>query len=310
MRAVRLANFGVENIQVEEVADPIADAGEVLVATEAATINPADFAMVTGGMASFLPPSIPPPYTPGWDLAGRVVAVGDGVDASLVGSRVVGFSTWIEEGRGTQASMVALPASNVAVARDGLPSVQLTTVGLNGLTAWRAVDELDLVAGETLVIAGAGGSIGGFALELAVGRGIRVIADVPESDSEYAMGLGASDVVTREAGDLGSAVRAIVPVGADALLDTTTSLANAGLSAIRDGGRYVTTTDPPEAERDITVTKIYGGPDSVALATLIEMAENGQLHTPVAKAFDVSDARAAYEEFASGPHRGRIVLTF
>ena len=114
----------------------------------------------------------------------------------------------------------------------------------------------------------------------------------------------------REAGDLAAAVRAIVPDGADAFLDTTTSLGNTGIGAVRDGGRYVTTTDPPEAERDITVTKIYGGPDAAALATLIEMASDGRLHTPVAREFDVADARAAYEEFASGPHRGRIVLTF
>jgi NADPH2:quinone reductase len=91
MHAVRLAKFGVENIHVEEVADPRAARGEVLIGTEAATINPADQMMVAGGMASFLPPGITAPYTPGWDLAGRVVAVGDGVDASMVGSRVVGF---------------------------------------------------------------------------------------------------------------------------------------------------------------------------------------------------------------------------
>jgi NADPH2:quinone reductase len=310
MRAVRLAKFGVENVQVEEVADPGAAPGEVLIGTEAATINPADQMMVGGAMASFLPPSITPPYTPGWDLAGRVVAVGEGVDSSLVGSRVVGFSPWIETGRGTQASLVALPVPNVAVARDGLPAAQLTTVGLNGLTAWRAIDELSLAAAETLVIAGAGGSVGGFALELAVDRGIRVIAAVPEGDREYVLGLGASDVVARETGDIASTVRAILPGGADALLDTTTSLGDTGLGAIRDGGDYVTTTTPPESEREITVTKIYGGPDAAALATLIEMTEAGRLHTPVAREFDVSEARAAYEEFSSGPHRGRIVLTF
>jgi NADPH2:quinone reductase len=310
MRAVRLAEFGVENIRVEEVEDAQTAAGEVLVATEAATINPADQGMVSGAMASFLPASITPPYTPGWDLAGRVVALGDGVDGSLLGSRVVGFSPWIETGHGTQASLVALPVANVAVASDGLPSAHLTTIGLNGLTAWRAVDELGLMEAETLVIAGAAGSVGGFALELAIERGAPVIAAVAERDSDYVLALGASDVVAREAGDLASTVRAILPDGADAFLDTTTSLGSTGLGAIRDGGRYVTTTEPPEPEREITVTKIYGGPDAAALATLIEMTQDGRLRTPVAREFDVSDARVAYEEFASGPHRGRIVLTF
>lgn len=310
MRAVRLAEFGAENLQVEEVMDPVVSPGEVLIATEAATINPADVMMVAGEMAAFLPPSIKPPYTPGWDLTGRVVAAGEGVDASLVGARVVAFSTWVETGRGTQASLVSLPLANVAVAGDGVPPAHLTTIGLNGLTAWRAIDELGLSPSETLVIAGAGGSVGGFALELAIARGIRVIAAVPESDGEYVLGLGADDVAVREAGDIASTVRQIVPGGADALLDTTTSLGASGLGAIRDGGRYVTTTDPPQSEREITVTKIYGGPDAAALMTLIEMTEADRLHTPVAREFDVSEARAAYEEFSSRPHRGRIVLTF
>ena len=79
MRAVRLNDWGIENIHVEDVADPALAAGQVLIATEAATINPADLGMVTGGFASWLPASVTAPYTPGWDLAGRIVAVGDGV---------------------------------------------------------------------------------------------------------------------------------------------------------------------------------------------------------------------------------------
>jgi NADPH2:quinone reductase len=311
MRAVCLAEFGVENMQVDEVPDAAAAPGEVLIATEAATINPADADVVSGPMAAVLPPGITAPYTPGWDLAGRIVAAGEGADAALIGSRVVGFSTWFEAGRGTQASLVALPAANVAVAPgNNIPSAQLTTIGLNGLTAWRGIDELALGEGETLVIAGAGGAVGGFALELAVARGARVIAAVPERDRDEVLALGATDVAVREAGDVGTTVRAIVAQGADAFLDTTRTLGATALEAIRDGGRCVTTNTAPLPERDITVTQIYGGPDAPALASLIEMAAAGRLHTPVAREFDVSDARAAYEEFAAGPHRGRIVLTF
>jgi NADPH:quinone reductase-like Zn-dependent oxidoreductase len=310
MRAVQLADFGVENIELRDVKDAEAAAGEVLIATEAATINPADYGMVTGGMASFLPPTIIPPYTPGWDLAGTVVDVGHDVDRSLVGSRVVGFSTWIEAGRGTQAARVALPLANVAVAPVGLPSAQLTTLGLNGLTAWRAVDELGLTAGQTLVVVGAAGSVGGFALELAAGRGVHVIAAVSDRDRETVLALGATDVAPREAGDLGPTVRDLLPDGADALFDTTRSLGVTGLAAIRDGGLYVTVTDGPEPERGITVTKVYGGPDASALKTIVDMASSGKLHTPVARTFPAADARAAYEEFATGSRHGRIVLTF
>ena len=205
MRAVHLNNWGIENIHVEDVADPTPVAGEILIATEASTIHPADLGMVTGQFASWLPDSITAPYTPGWDLAGRIIGVGDGVDFSLVGSRAVGFSNWVEAGRGTQASLVALPQGNVATAGDGLPSAQLTTVSLDGLTAWAALKELALEAGQTLVVAGAAGSVGGFALELAAARGIRVVAAVSERDRDYVASLGASDVAAREDGDLGAA---------------------------------------------------------------------------------------------------------
>jgi NADPH:quinone reductase-like Zn-dependent oxidoreductase len=310
MRAVQLNDWGIENIRAEDARDPVAAAGEVLIATEAATINPADLSMVSGRFASWLPASISAPYTPGWDVAGRIVAVGDGVDASLVGSRAVGFSNWVEAGHGTQASLVALPRGNVATAACGLASAQLTTVSLNGLTAWAAIKELGLETGQTLVIAGAAGSVGGYALELAVARGIRVIAAVSGRDRDYVRNLGASEAAAREDGDLGAVVRKFVPDVADALFDTTTSLASAGLGAVKDGGMYVTSTTPPESERGIRATKIYGLPDGDALQTLVDMATAGRLHTPVAREFNVGQARAAYEEFASGPHRGRIVLTF
>jgi NADPH:quinone reductase-like Zn-dependent oxidoreductase len=310
MRAVKLDSWGIENIYTADAADPVPAAGEVLIATEAATINPADVSMVTGQFASWLPASITAPYTPGWDLAGRIAAVGDVVDPALIGSRAVGFSNWVEAGHGTQASLVALPRDNVATATGGLPSAQLTTVSLNGLTAWAALKELALETGQTLVIAGAAGSVGGFAVELAAERGIRVLAAVSGRDRDYVLNLGASEVAAREDGDLGAVVRKILPGGADALFDTRMSLGAAGLGAVKDGGVHVTSTTPPETERGIRVTKIYGLPDDDALQTLVDMATAGRLHTPVAREFSVDQAQAAYQEFASGQHRGRIVLTF
>ena len=109
--------------------------------------------------------------------------------------------------------------------------------------------------------------------------------------------------------DSGAAVRQVLPDGADGLIDTA-SLAGAALGAIRDGGRYVTTTMAPESVRGVSIAGIYARPDAAALATLVDMASAGRLHTPVAREFDMSEVRAAYQEFAAGNHRGRIVLTF
>jgi NADPH:quinone reductase len=309
MRVVRVPKFGVEDLVVAEADDPRPAGGEVLIATEAATINPSDAGIVSGAMASRFPPGLEPPYTPGWDLAGRVAAVGDGVNASLVGQRVVGFSVWFVTGRGTQASMVALPATDVTVAPEGLAAAQLTTVGLNGLTAWRGLDELSLAPGETLAVTGAAGAVGGFALDLAVAKGLDVAAIVRERHRPEVLARGAAHAITPGSRGPGAAVCEAIPGGVDALLDTA-GIGAPALCAIRDGGRYATVTAVPEAERGIAVSRVYARMDPVGLPALVQMASDGRLHTPVARQYDVSEAQAAYLEFSSGPHRGRIVLTF
>jgi NADPH:quinone reductase len=309
MKSVQVTEFGVEHVTVVEVADPRPGLGEVLIAAESATINPADIAVATGAVAARLPWGAAPPYTPGWDLVGRVVTVGEGVDASVIGSRVIGFSLWFESLRGTQAALVALPVGNVVPAPDGLPSAQLTTVGLNGLTAWRGLADLKLADGETLVVTGAAGSVGGFAVELAAARGFTVIGVVREDQKQGALGLGATAAVSAGHAELGAAVRKIVPGGADALFDTA-SIAGPALDAIRDGGKYVTVTALPPSSRGIDVFRSGGRMDGPALSTLADMASSGRLQTPVAGAFGIDDARAAYEAFGKRAGRGRVVLTF
>lgn len=308
MQAVQVERFGIENLKVQEVADPVPGPGEVLIATEAATINPADLAIVTGTAASRFPPEAVPPYIPGWDLVGQVAGSADGADNTMNGARVVGFTNWFRTGRGTQASVVALPAANVVIAPDGLPSAELTTVGVNGLAAWRRLADLNLRPGDTLVITGAAGGVGGFTTELAVARGLTVIAAVREDARRDALARGAHAVARVADEELGTVVRRIVSDGADALLDTA-SIGAAALGAVRDGGRYVTVTVPPPPERDITVTRSSVRIDTEGLTTLVAMASDGRLHTPVAAEFDLQNARLAYQAFANRKGRGRIVLT-
>jgi NADPH:quinone reductase len=309
MQAVQAGPFGIEHLRVADLPDPAPAPGEVLIATEAATINPADLGIVTGSAAPRFPAGAIAPFTPGWDLAGRVVSCGDGVDPGLAGARVVGFTIWFVTGRGTHASRVTLPAANVVAAPDGLPPAQLTTVGLNGLTAWRGLADLNLSDRDTLVITGAAGGVGGFAVELAAARGLTIIAVVRRRDRETALALGASAAIAVEDGDLGGAVRRVAPDGADALLDTA-SLAARALGALRDGGRYVTITDMPPAERGISVARAFGRMDTEGLATLVALATAGRLHTPVARAFAITDAHQAYAYFSQWHGRGRIVLSF
>jgi NADPH:quinone reductase len=309
MHAVRVERFGLDKVQVRELPDPTPGMGEVLIATQAATVNPADAAVASGAAAPRFPRGAAGPYTPGWDLVGIVSACGDGVDTSLVGTRVLGFSLWFESFRGTQASIVALPVGNVVPVSDDLPATNLTTVGLNGLTAWRGLADLKLKEGETLAVTGAIGGVGGLAVQLARSRGFSVIGIVRSNDVDEAVTLGATTAVGVGEDDLGAAVKKVVTGGVDALLDTA-SIGARALGAIREGGKYVTVTNVPDSERGIDVFRSGGRMDGDALSTLAQMATDGRLSTPVSAAFPIAEAAAAYGAFADRAGRGRIVLSF
>jgi NADPH:quinone reductase-like Zn-dependent oxidoreductase len=128
-------------------------------------------------------------------------------------------------------------------------------------------------------------------------------------DQAVAQSLGATYVVDGDTDDLRSSVIGAVGRAADAMLDTAT-LKEAALNVVVDGGRYVTLTETPAPARGITVTRAYGRMDQRGLRKLVEMASAGQLRTPVARTFPIEAAKQAYETFAAGVPRGRVVLTF
>jgi len=309
MIAVTVTNpSGPDSIEVLELADPAPAAGEVLVATEAATVNPADNALVGGAMAArFAERGFEPPFIPGWDLAGIVTAVGDGVDASLVGSQVLGFSPVFSTGRGTQAGLVALPADQVAAASGALPSHELTTFGLNGLTALHLVQGAD--DASTVLVTGAAGGVGKLAVELALHAGTTVIASAAEKDRDELLATGAL-FVARDVPDLGAAVRKLVAGGVDAALNAAPGAA-VGLEAVRDGGRYRSVSVIPESERGIDVARVGVHVDRDGLAQLVALAESAAITTKVAQTFPVTHATEAYRALADGAgRRGKLVIVW
>ncbi|MFJ8153448.1 zinc-binding alcohol dehydrogenase family protein [Streptomyces sp. NPDC094468] len=220
MYAVQVDGLDPQSLRVEETADPELGTGEVLIEAEAATVNRVDLALVTGAAARKIPSWANPPYTPGWDVCGRVIAHGSGVSKPPIGARIVGFSAWFSHGRGTHSSLVALPAKDVVEAPDGLPASRLTTVGLNGLTAWRAVECLKTHPGQTILIVGAAGAVGGLALDLALLRGVKVIAAVSPADRDLVIDRGATAVVAHGHTDTVAETLRLMPGGVDAVLDT------------------------------------------------------------------------------------------
>lgn len=298
---------GPDSIEVLDLPDPAPAAGEVLVATEAATLNPADNALVSGALAERIAGRFHPPFIPGWDLAGTVTAVGEGVDSALIGKQVLGFSPWFSTGRGTQAGRVALPLEQVAVASRVLPSHELTTFGLNGLTARHLLEGAGDAA--TLLVTGAAGGVGKLAVELAVHAGRRVIASAAERDRDELLATGA-EFVAREVPDLDAAVRELVPGGVDAVLNTVPGTP-VGLGAVRDGGRYRSVSAIPESERGIDVARVGVHVDGPGLVEIVRLAEEAAITTRVAQTFPVTHAGEAYRALRDGSGgRGKLVLVW
>jgi len=281
-QAITLTGVGIDSLRVAEIPDAVAGPGEVAIAVEAASINPVDRGAVDPGYADKMPGDAP--WILGWDLAGTITATGDGVDATLVGNRVLGFSQWFKGGPGLQRSQVALPLDNIAVVGSAIPSTELTTFGLNGLTALHVLDAAELEPGQSVLIVGASGAVGGFVAQLADSRGLTVLTagrDTPAID--------------------------FAGMELDGLVNTAPADPTHYLVAVRDGGVATSVTTPAEAERGIRSSRVGVNVDRVGLENVARLAELGVLKTSVARTFAFADAVDAYRADSAA---GRVVITF
>ncbi|MDT0345349.1 NADP-dependent oxidoreductase [Streptomyces litchfieldiae] len=310
MRAVVAKSFGgPEVLDVTEVPVPAPGAGQVRVRVEAATVNPVDLATRSGVLATVGLMTARDVTGIGWDVAGRVDEVGAGVTAFTPGDRVIGLHDRLDVPLGAYAEFVVLDADALAPAPDGLSAAEAATLPLNGLTALQALDLLGLRPGATLLITGAAGAVGGFAVELAALRGLRVVAVADAGDEAFVRAAGARWFVPRSA-ELGEAVRALVPGGVDGALDAAV-LGVRALDAVRNRGAFVSLIAgaAPLPLRGIRVAEQWVAADGAALAWLSSLAASGRLTPRVADSLPLEQAAQAQELLAKGGLRGRLVLT-
>lgn len=307
MRTVIQNSYGDPQVlEVVELPTPTPEAGQVLVAVRAAALNPVDLAMRAGGMAAMI--GEPFPLGLGWDVVGTIEAVGEGVTGWSAGVEVVGLRDEFVGPTGTQATHVVLPADAVVTAPAGVTPEAAATFPLNTLTALQALDLLGVERGATVVVTGAAGGVGDYVVALGAERGLRVVAVARPDDEAQVRANGAAEFVTGH--DVRAAVRALLPDGADGLVDTAQIGADA-LSAVRDGGSFVAVSDPsePATERGITVATVHVHHDAGQQAALVDLVERGVLRLRVAGAFSLDDVARAHEAAAQPGLRGRIVVT-
>jgi NADPH2:quinone reductase len=309
MKAVVIPRFGGPDVlEVASLPDPVAGPGSVRVRVAAATVNPTDLGLRAGGR----PPSTPPPYIPGMELAGVVDQVGAGVEDIHVGDQVVAIVVPTRPEGGAQAELVVVPAASTVLAPPGSDLIHAATLPMNGLTAWMALESARLAPGDVVAVTGSAGAVGGYAIQLAKHRGLTVVADAAAADEALVRGFGA-DVVVPRGPDVATAIRAAVPDGVTALLDASVQGA-AVMGAIRDGGVYLPVRGfSGAAPRGIRVEPVmvtrHAG-NRAALQELARLAGEGVMALRVAEALPPERAAYAHATLAAGGVRGRLVIVF
>lgn len=309
MRAIVVRSYGgPAALEVFDAPAPEPGRGQVRIGVEAAAVNPVDIATREGLMNVARPGVIAErEYVGiGWDVAGIIDATGPDVTGLAPGDRVIGLRDRLDQPLGTYAEQVVLDAADVAPAFT-TDSIAVSTIPLNGLTAVQALEALALPAGQTLLVTGAAGGLGGFGVELAAMRGLRVIASAGDDDEKLVRGLGAAEFVPRSA-DLAAAVRELVPGGVDAVFDAAV-LGYPALDAVRAGGAFAAFIGTgPDTLRGIRVIPVHIHADGAALAELSRLAAAGKLTLRVAGTYPLTDAAAAHQQLQAGGLRGRLVL--
>jgi NADPH:quinone reductase-like Zn-dependent oxidoreductase len=310
MRAVIIRRFGgPEVLEIADVPVPEPGHGQVRVRVEAAAVNPVDIATRAGWLAEQGLMVANGQIGIGWDLAGLIDAVGPAVDQYKVGDPVVGMRHLLSASIGAQAEQVVLDTDAVAPAPRSASYAEASTLPLNGLTALQALDLLALQAGQWLLVTGAAGALGGFALQLAALRGLRAIAVAAPEDEPLVQQMGAHEFVARTE-QLGAAVRHVRPGGVDGALDAALVGVDA-LDAVRDGGPFVAVSAgaAPIPLRGTRVQNVWIRTDAPGLAELAALVDAGRLTLRVASTQRLEAVAAAHERLAVGGLRGRIVLT-
>ncbi|MCA2207593.1 NADP-dependent oxidoreductase [Nocardia rosealba] len=303
MRAVVAHGYGgPEVLRLVEVPVPEPGVGQVRIRVRAATVNPVDLVTRAGALVEAGLMAVREVTGIGWDVAGVVDRLGPGVPEFSEGQRVIGLRDLLDVSVGTYAEYVVLDVGAVAPTPSRLSDVEAATLPLNGLTATQSLDLLGLAPGDTLLVTGANGAVGGFAVEIAAQQGLRVVAQ--GSDAEFLGSIGAEWTVARDA-DLIAEVRRSVPGGVHGALDTA-GLGGRALAAVRNRGRFVTVVGggDPIPLRGITVQHEWIHADGAGLARLAAR----ELTTRVAATLPLDAAAQAHSRLAAGGLTGRLVL--
>jgi NADPH:quinone reductase-like Zn-dependent oxidoreductase len=309
VKAVRFHEYGDPHVlRYEDVDEPVPGTGEVRVRVAATTFNGVDGNIRAGFMQGPMPLTMP--HIPGLDVAGTIDALGDGVSDLNVGDQVVGFLPFVVDG--ASAEYVLAPAESLALAPTSIPLADAAALPLVGLTAWQALFEhAELKAGQRILISGAGGAVGGYAVQLAKAAGASVIATGSPRSSEHVTAAGADEVIDHTTTDVTTAVTEPVDVLLN-LAPITPDQFTALAALVRDGGVVVSTTvwmpAPADEKRGVRAIDLFVRSDAKQLSELVARVSRGELHVDVAERVSLTDLASVHARAAAGTLSGKVVV--
>ncbi|MFP3463977.1 NADP-dependent oxidoreductase [Leifsonia sp. SIMBA_070] len=298
MKAARFSRFGgPEVLEIAELPEPHAGPGELRIRVRAAGVNASDWKKRSGELDQELPQTL------GYEAAGVVDEVGDGVTGVRTGDRVAG----VGGGGAAQAELAVL--SIWAPIPESVGFVEAAAMPSTVETAARALDQLGVARGSTVLISGASGSIGSAAVQLAVHRGARVIGTGSPGSHDYLRRLGAEPVAYGEG--MADRVRTIVPAGVDRALDVAGSGVLPELIDVPGGAENVITiADFPGAQQHgVRFSRGDSGRADYAIGVAMRLMGDGMFRIPVGRTFPLEDIAEAHRAGESGEVRGKLVLT-
>jgi NADPH:quinone reductase-like Zn-dependent oxidoreductase len=310
MRAFALASFD-QQPSVMDVPPPEPGPGEILVRVRAASVNAFDMMVSAGYMKDYLPYEFPAVI--GSDLAGTVAALGEGVESFSVGERVfgmMGMKGVIHDG--SFGEMATPQEESIVSTPEGLSDADAGSLAVAGTTALSAVNAVEPGPDARVLVIGATGGVGTFAIQLANARGAHVIASIRPGDEGFVTDLGAAETVDYT-GDVAATLRERYPDGIDAVIDAVNRERDpfASLVAlVREGGRASSVVGAAGEIAEIDgVSVSNNGGDPGLLTALADLVVQGSVRVATRRTYALADASQALQDFAKEHTLGKLVIT-
>jgi NADPH:quinone reductase-like Zn-dependent oxidoreductase len=302
MKAIRINNYGhSDQIKVENIPAPTPKENELLIEVHAVGVNPVDWKIREGHMKDWIPAKFP--LTLGQDFAGKVIEIGKGVHGYQKGDNVYGLA------HGTYAEFIVTGEDTIAKIPEDVDYVTAASIPTAGLTAYQIiVNALALKEGQSVLIHGAGGGVGSFAVQLALWKKARIFANASSTDIDYLKKLGVKDVFDHEKDKFEDKVR-----DADAVIDLIGGdTLKRSINLVKKGGVIVSTVgeinEKQMQEKGIKGINFMMKRNSEDLAQMASLLEQGILKPRVNETIPLEEAKRAQDELQFKHSKGKIIL--